>query len=70
MTAKNTHRLWSLTRNLTLLCDVAEVVREAAEQAAMALISQVIKADALLLAVEVHDSCQVMAEFALVPPRA
>lgn len=38
-----------------LLCDVAQVVREPAQQPARALVAQVVKADALLLRVKADD---------------
>lgn len=52
--------------HLALLCNVGQVVAEAAQQAPVALVAQVVKADALLLAVELHDGRDVVGELALV----
>lgn len=59
-----------MTLYLALLCDVGEVVAEPAEQATVALVAQVVEADALLFAVEVHDGCQVVRILALIAATA
>ncbi len=55
-----------IASHLALLCDVGQVVAEAAQEAPVALVPQVVKADALLLAVELHDCGNVVRVFALV----
>lgn len=52
--------------HLALLCDVGQVVAEAAQQAPVALVAQVVEADALLLAVELHNGGDVVRVLALV----
>jgi hypothetical protein len=52
--------------HLALLCDVGQVVAEAAQQAPVALVAQVVEADALFLAVELHNGGNVVGILALV----
>lgn len=54
------------TAHLALLRNVGQVVAEAAQQTPVALVAQVVKADALLLAVELHDGVDVVGVLALV----
>lgn len=63
-------RVQRRSNHLALLGDVREVVAEAAQQAPVALVAKVVKADALLLAVEVHDGGDVVRKLALVRARA
>lgn len=46
--------------HLALGGDVGKVMAEATEQTTMALVSEVIKADALFSAIVLHNGCQVM----------
>jgi hypothetical protein len=52
--------------HLALLRNVGQVMAEAAQQAPVALVAQVVEADALLLAVELHNRGNVVGVLALV----